>query len=74
MIRSTLLKLSSNFLFVCTFDPSLGDDLGNLNVHIIAIVGVVGLWGLILGAQLFSLALYLVVLTFFVQDFVYQWG
>ena len=40
-----------------------GDDLSNLNVHIVAIVCVVGSWGLILGAQLFSLALNLVVLN-----------
>ena len=38
-------------------------NLSNLNVHIVAIVVVVGSWGLILGAQLFSLALYLVVLS-----------
>ena len=49
-------------MYVCCV---LGGDLSNFNVHFVAIVLVVGLWGLILGAQLFSLALYLVVLTFF---------
>ena len=43
-----------------------GEDLSKLNVHIVAIVSVVCAWGLIIGAQLFSFALNLVVFPFFV--------
>ena len=39
--------------------------LSNLNNHIVVIVSVVCAWGLIVGAQLFSLALNLVVFPFF---------
>ena len=45
-----------------------GDNLCNLNVHIVAIVRVISVWGLVLGAKLFSLDLNLAFLTFFVLD------